>query len=127
MIQLNEIYRCNVCGNITEVVYPSMGELSCCGQAMELLEERQLDMGKEKHIPIIEKTNNGILVKVGEVTHPSEEEHYISIIELIDDDKIYRKTLKPGDKPEALFPVTTDPAQLKAREYCTVHGLWPSD
>lgn len=126
MVELKEVYRCNVCGNMVEIVNASFGELVCCNQAMELLEARTLDVGTEKHIPIIEKADNGITVKVGEVPHPMEEEHFIAFIELCIGDDIYRKNLNPGEAPEAFFPVCTDSNDITAREYCTVHGLWPS-
>jgi len=126
MTKLNDIYRCNVCGNMVEIVKESVGELSCCGQPIELLEERQLDVGPEKHIPIIEKDGDKIVVKVGEVPHPMVEEHYICFVELVVGDKIYRESLKPGDEPEAVFEVCADINDLRAREYCSVHGLWHS-
>jgi len=126
MTKLSEIYRCNVCGNMVEIVKEGPGELTCCNQAMELLEERQLDVGSEKHIPIIEKDGDKIVVKVGEVHHPMEEEHYICFVELFVGDKVYTKTLKAGDEPKAVFEVCADTDDLRAREYCSVHGLWPS-
>lgn len=127
MTEVNQIYRCNVCGNIVEVISAGMGELTCCGQAMELLEARSHDTGEEKHVPVIEKVDDGIKVKVGEVAHPMEDEHYISIIELCVGDDVYRATLEPGNTPEAFFPVCADDAELKAREYCTIHNLWSTE
>lgn len=125
MVELNQIYRCNVCGNMVEVVKVGGGELVCCGQPMELLVERQTDVGPEKHIPIVEKTENGVIVKVGEVPHPMEESHYIHLIEVIVDGKVYRKTLNPGDEPSAEFELEKDEIKdLKVREYCIIHGLW---
>jgi superoxide reductase len=125
MTELNQIYRCNVCGNIVEVINTGVGELVCCGQPMELLIERQTDVGPEKHIPLVEKTEKGIIVKVGEVPHPMEENHYIHFIEVISGDKVYRKILKPGDDPSAEFELVKEEMDnLKVREYCTVHGLW---
>ena len=124
MVQLKEIYKCTVCGNIVEVVHASDGELVCCGQPMELLIEKLVDVGNEKHVPVIEKTANGVKVKVGSIPHPMEEKHYIEWIELMADESVYRKYLKPGDKPEAEFFVAAK--KLSAREYCTIHGLWKS-
>lgn len=117
-----EVYRCEPCGNIVEVLTGGVGQLSCCGEPMLLLEEKTADEGKEKHVPVIEKTDTGYLVKVGSVQHPMEEKHYIEWIELVADGAAYRKFLKPGDAPEALFAL--DAAQVTAREHCTVHGLW---
>lgn len=117
-----EVYRCNVCGNIVEVLHEGVGELVCCGQPMELLKEKSEDEGNEKHVPIIEKTENGYKVKVGSVPHPMEEKHYIEWIEIIADGIAYRKFLNPGETPEATF--STDAANITAREYCNLHGLW---
>ena len=119
-----QVYRCEICGNIVEVLHPGVGELVCCGQPMTLLEEKAKDVGLEKHVPVIEKTEAGIKVKVGSILHPMEEKHYIEWIELIADDQVYRAFLKPGDKPEAEFRVEAE--KLSAREYCSVHGLWKS-
>jgi len=124
MTQLKQIYKCSICGNIVEVIHASGGELVCCGKPMELLVEKTQDLGFEKHVPVIEKTEQGILVKVGSVPHPMEEAHYIEWIEIIADGRYCRKFLKPGDKPEALFEVTAQ--NVIAREYCNVHGLWRS-
>lgn len=120
-----EIYKCEVCGNIVEVFQGGAGELVCCGDPMILLEENTVDAAKEKHVPVIEKTDEGIMVKVGSVPHPMEEKHYIQWIELIAGAKVYRRQLSPGDKPEACFPNVSGP--LKAREYCNIHGHWAAE
>ena len=122
---LKQVYRCNVCGNIIEVLHAGKGELVCCGQPMELLQEKTTDVGLEKHVPVIEKTDKGIRVKVGSIPHPMEEKHHIEWIETSADDNIYRKFLNPGDKPEAEFEVR--PQKATAREYCSIHGLWKSN
>ena len=124
MTKRNQIYKCNVCGNIIEVVHDASGQLVCCGQPMQLMEEKTADSANEKHVPVIEKQNDGILVKVGSVPHPMEKEHYIEWIELTADGISYKKFLNPGDKPEAFFPVKGE--NLSAREYCSVHLLWKS-
>jgi superoxide reductase len=124
MVKLNEIYKCNICGNIIEVVHASTGELVCCGQPMALLTEKVQDLGNEKHVPVIEKTATGVKVKVGSIPHPMEEKHYIEWIELHADEMVYRKFLKPAEKPEAEFCITAK--KLSAREYCNIHGLWKS-
>jgi len=122
MTQLKQVYKCSICGNIVEVLHTGQGQLVCCGKPMELLAEKTKDLGFEKHVPVIEKTEQGILVKVGSVPHPMEEAHYIEWIEIIADGRYCRKFLKPGDKPEALFEVTAQ--NVIAREYCNIHGLW---
>jgi superoxide reductase len=117
-----QVFKCGVCGNIVEMLHPSKGELVCCGQPMKLFVENTVDAAKEKHVPVIEKTASGFKVKVGSVTHPMEENHYIEWIEVIVDGKICRQFLKPGQAPEAQFDLQA--AQVTAREYCNLHGLW---
>ena len=119
-----QVYRCNVCGNIVEVLHAGKGELVCCGQPMELLQEKTADVGREKHVPVVETTDRGTKVKVGDVPHPMEEKHYIEWIEVITDGDGYRKFLKPREKPEAEFNIK--PQKITAREYCSIHGLWKS-
>ncbi|MEM5813057.1 MAG: desulfoferrodoxin [Candidatus Aenigmatarchaeota archaeon] len=119
-----EIYKCNICGNIVEVLHEGSGTLVCCGVPMEKLIEKTEDTGKEKHVPVIEILKDSIKVKVGSVPHPMEEKHYIEWIELIVDDASYKKFLKPGEKPEAEFCVKGN--KIEAREYCNLHGLWKS-
>jgi len=117
-----QVYKCAVCGNIVEVLSPGGGELACCGQPMILMTENTVDASKEKHVPVLEKTADGLRVKVGSVPHPMEEKHYIQWIEVIDGEVLYRRFLKPGLAPEAAFPVRAD--KPMAREYCNLHGLW---
>jgi len=117
-----EVYKCGVCGNIIEVLHAGKGNLVCCGKPMNLLVENTVDAAKEKHVPVIEKIDDGVKVKVGEVAHPMEEKHWIEWVEIIADGKTYRQYLNPGEVPEAIFNVTAD--QITAREYCNIHGLW---
>ncbi|MBN1433181.1 desulfoferrodoxin [Candidatus Fermentibacterales bacterium] len=122
MAERAQVYKCEVCGNIVEVLHGGFGTLVCCGQPMKLLPEQTADSSLEKHVPVIERTDEGILVRVGSVPHPMEEKHYIEWIQLIAGGESLRKYLQPGDKPEAFFRVQAD--QVSAREYCNVHGLW---
>ena len=117
-----EIYKCEVCGNIVEVLHDGVGELVCCNEPMKRFEENTVDAAKEKHVPVIEKTANGYKVKIGSVAHPMEEGHYIMWIELVADGKAYRQFLNPGDAPEAEFCI--DAAGVTGRAYCNLHGLW---
>ncbi len=122
MTERLQVYKCDVCGNIIEVLFAGGGELVCCGQPMKLLQENTTDAAQEKHVPVVVKTADGFKVKVGSVAHPMEEKHYIQWIELIVGDKAYVQFLNPGDAPEATFNVEGD--QASAREYCNLHGLW---
>jgi len=122
MTKLNEIYKCNLCGNMVEIVHTGAGALVCCNERMVLMVENTVDASKEKHVPVIEFGAGSITVKVGSVPHPMEAAHYIEWIELLADGKVYRQQLQPGQAPEATFPVTAK--QVTAREYCNLHGLW---
>ena len=117
-----EIYLCEICGNMVEVIGEGAGELVCCGSPMTLLEEQTADATKEKHVPVIEKIDGGVKVKVGSVPHPMENAHYIEWIEIIADGKSCRQFLNPGEAPEATFCI--DAAEITAREHCNLHGLW---
>ena len=122
MAERMEVYKCDVCGNIVEILVGGKGQLVCCNQPMKQMVENTVDAAKEKHVPVIEKATNGITVKVGSVAHPMEEKHYIQFIELIVDGKVCRQYLSPGQAPEAFFAVTGN--NVTAREYCNLHGLW---
>jgi superoxide reductase len=122
MAEQLQVYKCEACGNIVEVLHGGEGELVCCGKPMVLIKENTVDAAKEKHVPVIEKVEGGYKVKVGSVPHPMEEKHYIEWVELVADGKAYRQFLKPGQAPEAIFKI--DPAKVTAREYCNLHGLW---
>jgi len=120
-----DIYKCEKCGNIVEVLNGGIGQLVCCGESMKLLDEKTADAATEKHVPVITKFDTGYKVRVGSVPHPMLEEHYIQWIELLADCKAYRQFLEPGSEPEATFNVQAD--SVSAREYCNVHGLWKGD
>ncbi len=122
MTEKLQIYKCEVCGNIVEMLHEGVGELVCCNQPMKLYQENTVDAAKEKHLPVVEKTGSGFKVTVGSVPHPMEEKHYIEWIELIADGKAYRHFLKPGEAAEATFQI--DAERVTAREYCNLHGLW---
>ncbi|MBW2020900.1 MAG: desulfoferrodoxin [Deltaproteobacteria bacterium] len=122
MTERLQVYKCEVCGNMVEVLHEGKGELVCCNQPMKLLVEGTVDASKEKHVPVVEKTADGVKVSVGSVPYPMEEKHYIEWIEVVDDGKVYLQFLKPGDTPETTFNINAE--QVTAREYCNLHGLW---
>ncbi len=123
--QKKEIYKCSVCGNIVEVLFAGGGELVCCGLPMELQQENTMEASLEKHIPIIERTEKGIRIKVGAHPHPMEENHYIEWIEVFDGKRFFKKELKPGDVPEGEFCI--EGGKIIARAYCNIHGLWKAE
>ncbi len=122
MAEKLQIYKCQKCGNIVEVLHGGAGTLVCCGEDMTLYKANTVDAAREKHVPVIEKTATGVKVKVGSVPHPMEEKHYIEWIEVLADGRAYRQFLNPGDAPEAEFDIQAD--NISARAYCNIHGLW---
>ncbi len=117
-----QISKCRECGNIVESIHAGDGSMECCGKPMDILKENTTDAAEEKHVPVIEKIDDGFKVAVGSVAHPMEENHYIEWIELIADGKAYRQFLNPGDSPVAEFMLSAD--KVTAREHCNLHGLW---
>jgi len=124
MTEISQIYKCTVCGNIIEVVHTGGGELVCCGQPMVIEQEKDMEEGTEKHRPIIERTDSGVIIRVGSVPHPMESEHYIEWIEVITEHRVYRKALEPNMEPLAEFCLNA--VHISARAYCNKHGLWKS-
>lgn len=123
MAERFEIYKCEICGNIVEVLDGGAGSLVCCGQPMKLMKENTVDASQEKHVPVYEKTGNTVKVKVGSIPHPMEEKHYIEWVQIITENgKSYRQFLCPGMAPEATFEITENIS--KVREYCNLHLLW---
>ena len=125
MTEKLQVYKCEKCGNMVEIIHAGPGTLHCCGQPMKLFLENTTDAAQEKHVPVIEKTDDGYKVTVGSVAHPMEDKHHIEWIELIADGVAYRKFLAPGDAPEATFCLTA--SKVTAREYCNLHGLWKGE
>lgn len=125
MTEKLEVYKCEVCGNMVEMLHAGAGELVCCGQPMRLFRENTVDAAREKHVPVGERAGSSIRVRVGEVAHPMEEKHYIEWIEVVDGDRAYRRFLQPGQAPEAEFCL--DAARVTVREYCNLHGLWKGE
>ncbi len=127
MTKLNQVYKCNVCGNIVEMAHTGVGRLVCCGESMQLMEEQSQEQGYEKHLPVLNEVEGGIKIKVGSAPHPMETEHYIEWIEIIFDGKVGKKFLNPGDTPEAEFEFVNIPEKFIVRAYCNIHGIWKSE
>lgn len=123
MTEKLQLYKCNVCGNLVQVIIPGNGELVCCGEAMKLLniQHDKNELG-EKHAPVIEKDENDKFVRVK--THPMTQEHYIQFIEVYKKDKseLHLKYLNPNEVAE--FKITCMPDDIDAIEHCNIHGLW---
>lgn len=124
MAKKMEIYKCFKCGNVVEVLVGAGGELVCCGEPMKLMDEKTKEGAGEKHLPVVEASGDGILVRVGSVAHPMDADHWIQFVEVIrKDGKVGRKDLNPGDKPEVFFEISPENVAV-AREFCNKHGLW---
>jgi len=124
MAKFQGVYKCDICGNMVEVLLEGKGDLVCCGQPMTLLEENTVDAAVEKHIPVGEQAGNLLTVKVGSVAHPMTPEHYIQWIEVLAGSKSYKVFLKPGQDPQATFCIEAGHEPIVLREYCNLHGLW---
>lgn len=122
MAEKLQVYKCAACGHVVEVLAAGDGPLACCGKPMEHLAAKTADQGKEKHVPVIEKLNGGLKVKIGSIPHPMEEKHFIQWVEIVTDGKVYRQSLQPGQAPEAVFPLPAE--NVVAREHCNLHGVW---
>ncbi|MDP8231657.1 MAG: desulfoferrodoxin [Candidatus Zophobacter franzmannii] len=122
-MESKQIYYCAICGNVIEVLYPGAPALVCCKEPMQLLEEKSADFATEKHVPVVEAKDGGVMVTVGSTLHPMVEDHFIAFIEVVTKNLVLRAELKPGDAPQAFFPVAKEDV-LYAREWCNKHGLW---
>lgn len=124
MAELMQIYKCDLCGNIIEILHGGAGELVCCGEPMNLLVEQDVDETREKHKPVISFEGETKTIRVGTIPHPMEENHYIMFIEAISPDKKYlkRKYLSPHEEPKLDLKCKCE--KIIARELCNIHGLW---
>jgi superoxide reductase len=122
-MKLRDLYYCEICGNVTEVLHVGAEALVCCGEPMEKMEAKSEDTGLEKHVPVVEENENGITVKVGSVEHPMVEKHWIAFIEVLTEKQVLRAELNPGEAPEAHFNVKLEDV-IEVREWCNLHGLW---
>ena len=118
----SEIYKCEICGNMVEVVNVGGGTLVCCDQEMVCLKENDTDAAVEKHVPVVEASDGKVVVTVGSVEHPMMDKHWIQFIEVVTPTQVLRADLEPGAKPIATF--LTNEKVVKVREYCNLHGLW---
>ena len=121
-----QFFKCQKCGKIVEIVNKGCLVVVCCGEEMKELKANTTDGATEKHVPVIAQDGNTVTVKVGSAPHPMEADHWIQWVVIETDKGVYRKTLQPGDAPEAVFTLT-DEKLLAAYEYCNKHGLWKAE
>ena len=122
MTQRFQVYRCDICGNMVNLMAVGRGDLVCCQKPMRLLVEQHKEAGKEKHVPVVERTEHGIRVRIGSIPHPMEDRHFIEWIEVRNGPLALLRMLKPDEPPEGEFPLRE--TNVKVRCYCTMHGLW---
>ncbi len=129
MTERLELYRCDICGNLVQVILSGEGELVCCGEPMKLVKgKHQEEMITEKHVPVFRINDDGNnIVQVGSVLHPMNDDHYIMFIETISEDKKHLELqyLHPGDKPEIILENKV--GKILAYEFCNLHGLWEGE
>ncbi len=121
-----KIFKCNICGNVVELLEEGGGQLVCCGEEMKLINAHTEDEGFEKHVPVITVEGNNVNVKVGSIAHPMMENHFITKIFVIYNNKVLRKNLSYTDVPEANFVLDEEYNSFEVYEYCNIHGLWKS-
>ncbi|MBW2998890.1 hypothetical protein KY321_05095 [Candidatus Woesearchaeota archaeon] len=123
-MEKNKLYKCEICGNVAQMVEGKPIPLMCCGQEMQEMPEKTEEEGNEKHKPVMEINGNEVTVKVGSVLHPMEDAHYIEMIQVFQGNKIVAmKQLLPGEEPVAKF-VLDDIEGLTAKAFCNIHGFW---
>lgn len=128
MTERLELHKCEVCGNIVQVILEGFGQLVCCGQPMLVMKPKKNDdTANEKHVPVFVKTNDGAEIRIGATPHPMEDEHYIMFVETISEDKnhLQLQYLYPKQEPKIFVKEVMDKA--KALEYCNIHGLWEGE
>ncbi len=125
MLKDLKFYHCTHCHKVVEVVDDGKGTLVCCNEEMEHLVANTRDAASEKHVPVIQRKDGKIEVKVGSTAHPMTEEHLIEWVILVSEDAIQRVELKPNMEPKAIFADVNGP--VAAYEYCNLHGLWKAE
>ncbi len=121
-----DVYKCDECGNVVELMHAASSNLACCNQAMTQMDDSNKSGADATHVPVVEKTEKGFKISVGEKPHVMTDEHSIYFIEVIigSNQRIFH--LKPGDEPVVEFACcnTCDVKDVIVREYCDLHGLW---
>jgi len=119
-------YKCPKCGNIVVKAYDGGGKLMCCGEEMQVIDPNTTDAATEKHVPVVQLADGKLTVKVGEVTHPMDEDHFIQWVYVITEEGLIVRCLKPGQAPEVVIDLDGQ-TPLSVFEFCNKHGLWKTD
>lgn len=121
-----KFYKCEHCGNVVVKLIDKDVPVLCCGEIMKEIVANSKEAATEKHLPVVKVENNIVEVKVGEVSHPMEENHYINFI-AVETDKGYNLvSLYPGNEPIAKVYVGEEIVKT-VYEYCNLHGLWKTE
>ncbi|MDR2132066.1 MAG: desulfoferrodoxin Dfx [Clostridiales Family XIII bacterium] len=124
---MGKFYLCDICGNLFEAIEDVGVVPTCCGVDMTELSANSSDGAGEKHVPVLERDGKTLKVKIGSVSHPMEEKHYINWIAVEQGARVQRFALKPGAAPEAVFALDSAEGPVTAYEYCNLHGLWKAE
>ncbi len=116
-----KFYKCEKCGNIIEMFDEKTTNIMCCGESMKELVPNSTDAAAEKHLPDCHIEDDVVLVSVGEVKHPMEENHYIMYVIAEYSDSIIKYMYKPGEEIDVMFDYEKG---MKVYTYCNLHGLW---
>lgn len=117
-------YKCSICGNVIGLIDGDINHMRCCGKEMERLEANSQDAAQEKHVPVYERSEDEIVVRVGEASHPMEKAHYIMWIAVVSDNQTRRVRLYPEQEATARFKYI--PGSI-IYAYCNKHGLWKKE
>lgn len=120
------IYKCRICGNVVMLLENGGGTLVCCDQPMEELIAKDSDEGMEKHVPVINVDGKHVTVTVGSVAHPMLENHYITKVFAVYNDKVLTMALQPNQEPKVEFDIDEEFNELEVYEHCNIHDLWKS-
>ena len=119
----NKFYICHDCGMVIEAIHDSGIAPSCCGMKMDVLVPNTVDASGEKHIPAVSVKDGAVHVNVGSIDHPMQDAHYIEWVQLVTENGVQRKHLKPGEAPKVSF-LLGDEKPVAVYAYCNLHGLW---
>ncbi len=123
---MKKFLLCEHCKNLVGVINDAGVPIMCCGQKMTELVPNTTDAANEKHVPVVTVEGDVLKAVVGSVEHPMEEEHLIQWIFVETDKGGHKRTLKPGEKPEAVFNLNGE-KPIAVYEYCNLHGLWKAE
>ncbi len=121
-----KFYLCRHCGNLVGMINNAGVPVVCCGEKMQALLPNTTEAAGEKHLPVVTLEGNTLHINVGAVDHPMTKEHSIAWIYVETTAGGHRRVLKPGDAPEATFPLG-DEKPLAVYAYCNLHGLWMTE